>query len=295
MKDWIEALQQVRQRGESAVLVTVVGVAGSTPRNAGTKMLVTAEHTFDTIGGGHLEYLATNMAREMLTDGESDPKMEHFPLGPRLGQCCGGSATVLLEPLAGCDFQIAVFGAGHVGRHLIPVLAGLPCQIRWIDNRPEIYPEAESPANVMRIPTDDPVAELEDLPANSWIIILTHNHQLDFELCEAALKRDDFAYLGLIGSDTKARRFCQRLAHREFSDDLIAKMRCPMGLPEVGGKRPMEVAISVAGELVALKNGSIQDNKKKRQGLRWKELQELLGSDAEAAETAAPAEDSPQH
>ncbi|MGH8435025.1 MAG: xanthine dehydrogenase accessory protein XdhC [Pseudomonas sp.] len=255
MSSWISALADLQQQGQPCVLVTIIEERGSTPRNAGSKMVVTAERIFETIGGGHLEYKAMKIAREMLESRSQDTRLERFSLGASLGQCCGGATVLLFEPMGQPQAQIAVFGAGHVGRALVPLLASLPCKVRWIDSRESEFP-AQLPAGVEKVINEEPVDEVENMPAGSYYIVMTHNHQLDLELTAEILKRNDFAYYGLIGSRTKRVKFEHRLRERGFQPDVVQRMRCPMGLPEVKGKLPIEIAVSIAGEVIATYNAS---------------------------------------
>ncbi|MBV7572003.1 xanthine dehydrogenase accessory protein XdhC [Pseudomonas sp. PDM32] len=255
MYNWIDALADLQNRGEPCVLVTIIEELGSTPRNAGSKMVISANQAFDTIGGGHLEYKAMKIAREMLASGKQDTHLERFSLGASLGQCCGGATVLLFEPMGQVQAQIAVFGAGHVGRALVPLLASLPCRVRWIDSREEEFPE-QIPHGVRKIVSEEPVDEVDDLPAGSYCIVMTHNHQLDLELTAAILKRNDFAYFGLIGSKTKRVKFEHRLRDRGFDNSVVQRMRCPMGIGEVKGKLPVEIAISIAGEIIATYNAN---------------------------------------
>lgn len=252
---WINALAELQQRGEPSVLVTIIEERGSTPRNAGSKMVVTAERIYETIGGGHLEFKAMAIAREMLASGSRDTRLERFSLGASLGQCCGGATVLLFEPMDQPQAQIALFGAGHVGRALAPLLASLPCKVRWIDSRESEFPE-QVPAGVEKVVNDEVVDEVDALPSGSYFIVMTHNHQLDLELTAAILKRNDFAYFGLIGSRTKRVKFEHHLRERGFASETVQRMRCPMGLAEVKGKLPVEIAISIAGEIIATYNAT---------------------------------------
>ncbi|WP_277372031.1 xanthine dehydrogenase accessory protein XdhC [Pseudomonas sp. AA-38] len=259
---WISALAELQDKGEPCVLVTIIEERGSTPRNAGSKMIVTAERIFATIGGGHLEYKAMAMAREMLASRTQDTRLERFALGASLGQCCGGATVLLFEPMGQAQAQIAVFGAGHVGRALVPLLASLPCKVRWIDAREQEFPE-QMPPGVQKIVEDEVVDEVANMPPGSHFIVMTHDHRLDLELSAAILKRGDFAYFGLIGSKTKRVKFEHRLRQRGLDDATLARMRCPMGLPEVKGKLPMEIAVSIAGEVIANYNATFGQDVKK--------------------------------
>ncbi|NBA93838.1 xanthine dehydrogenase accessory protein XdhC [Pseudomonas sp. R5(2019)] len=255
MNNWISALAELQERGEPCVLVTIIEERGSTPRNAGSKMVVSADHLYDTIGGGHLEFKAMRIAREMIASRRHDTHLERFSLGASLGQCCGGATVLLFEPMVQVQAQIAVFGAGHVGRALVPLLAALPCRIRWIDSREQEFPEV-IPAGVSKIISEEPVDEVAELVPGSYCIVMTHNHQLDLELTAAILKRNDFTWFGLIGSQTKRVKFEHRLRERGFDDQHLQRMRCPMGLAEVKGKLPIEIAVSIAAEIIATYNAT---------------------------------------
>lgn len=279
--EWIDALSELKRSGQPGVLVTILGSAGSAPRKSGSKMLVTDEKSFDTVGGGHLEFLLIERARELIASDQQAPVMEHFPLGPRLGQCCGGSVSVMLEPIAGCNFHIALFGAGHIGKALIHVLSPLNCRITWIDNRAELFPRT-LPENVTCILSEQPNEEVAALPENAFVLVVTHNHQLDYAIAEQTLKRSDIGWLGVIGSETKARRFRQRLEHKGFNPARIEHMRCPVGLNAVGGREPAEIAIAIAGEILALKNGSRGSLARKREGVPWQALKRLINDHHQA-------------
>ncbi len=249
-RGWLAILADFEARGEPCVLVTVADEQGSTPRDAGTKMLVGREEQHLTIGGGHLEYRAVEIAREMLAAGTRQPHLERFSLAASLGQCCGGVTTLLFEPQLAQDVPVIVFGAGHVARALVPLLTGLPCAVRWVDSRAQEFP-AVLPAGVEKILTDEPLDEIARMPAGAYYIVMTHNHPLDLELTDAILARGDHGYFGLIGSRTKWAKFRHRLAARGHGAEHLATVRCPLGLPEVKGKLPLEIAIAVAGEVIA--------------------------------------------
>ncbi|GGB92268.1 xanthine dehydrogenase accessory protein XdhC [Marinobacterium zhoushanense] len=282
MISWGEALAELQRKGEAYVMVTLIGTRGSTPRESGSKMIVTAEHSFDTIGGGNLEFQVIGHARELLCTDSDSQSLEQYPLGASLGQCCGGQVSVLFEHFAARGNSLLVFGAGHVAKALVPILAELPLRIRWVDSREQEFP-SPPPERVTISINDDPVEEIEQAAPGHWILVLTHNHQLDFELTEAALNRGDVGYLGVIGSETKARRFRQRLAHRGFSEAQIEQMICPVGMPEIGGKRPMEVAVSIAAQLISHYQSRIAATPK-RSGVEWRQLQSLLALDADSAD-----------
>ncbi len=249
--DWLQALADLKSRGEPCVLVTLADVKGSAPRESGTKLLVTSAGQFGSIGGGHLEHKAAELARGMLRDGAAETRLETLPLSAALGQCCGGKVTLLLEPFLPTGFTVALFGAGHVGKAIASVLAGVPLRLSWIDSREDQFPP-DLPANATKIVADHPADEVKDLPAGAYALVMTHSHDLDLAICERLLKRGDLAYVGLIGSASKRRNFEGRLARKGFTEAQIGSLRCPIGLPGIDGKHPREIAIAVAAELLTL-------------------------------------------
>ncbi len=278
-KTWFDALHQCQQQGKSYVLVTLLATAGSTPRNGGTKMLVCDDNAFDSIGGGHLEFEVIKQARNLLLDSTTTQKVEHYPLSSKLGQCCGGATNVLFEVFTEHTQHIAIFGAGHVSKALVPILAQLPLQISWIDNRQDMLDNISQqalPSNVKLVPSDMPVETIASLPDQSWVMVMTHSHQLDFDIIEAALRRKDMAFVGMIGSNTKARRFRTRLAHREFQQQDIQRLVSPVGVLNIPGKRPIEVAVSMAAQLIQLLEPEKATKSQQKQA--WRDNQQLIQS-----------------
>ncbi len=248
MKDWLDVLTDLRASETPCVLITVTEAKGSTPREAGTKMVVTAEKQFGTIGGGNLEFESVEAARKLLVSATGGTQTKDYPLGPALAQCCGGHVTVLLEPFVTQRKKILLFGAGHVGREVVKVLEGLPVNITWVDERADEFPET-IPQNCRKIVTTRLTDKIKDATENTYIIVMTHDHGLDFEIVKAALEHGAFAYLGLIGSKTKSARFRKRLQALKLDTQ---KLVCPIGIRGVSGKHPREIAIAFAAELLTL-------------------------------------------
>ena len=272
---WSEAVREFESLNRAYVIVTVLGARGSTPRDSGTKMVVGAGDFHGTIGGGELEYRALARARELLDDGEVGQWIENYPLGEKLGQCCGGTTSLLFECFVPHCPDLYLFGAGHVGRALAPILVTLPLRVHWVDSREQEF-SAHTPDGITVHRPEDPVDVLSDAAAGSYFVIMTHRHPLDFALLEAALRRGDAAYLGVIGSASKWRRFRLRLEHRGYAASLIDAVHCPIGFSAVPGKRPAEIAVSVAAELIAhyhARRGDVANP-----GPGWKALQERLGN-----------------
>lgn len=289
-RTWFDALHQCQQQGLSYVLVTLLATAGSTPRDGGTKMLVCVDTTFDTIGGGNLEHIVTQRARDLLAQAslassgnaaKNQQIVEHFQLSSKLAQCCGGATNVLFEVFVSHCQHLAIYGAGHVAQALVPILAQLPLQIHWIDERESLFKEVlqqqtQLPVNVKCIVSDTVLDTLEQLPEQTWVLIMTHNHQLDFDLVSAALKRPDCDYIGMIGSNTKARRFCAKLAHRGADPATIQRLISPVGLLTVPGKEPINVAVSIAAQL--MQKLSTTKAAKSEQKQAWQANQQLLAT-----------------
>jgi xanthine dehydrogenase accessory factor len=252
-----------------AVVVEVVEALGSAPREAGTRMLVAADATAGTIGGGHLELKAIGAAREMLRETDAAPRTRHHPLGPALGQCCGGAVTLrhaLLEasalaawPDSAPRFRLQLYGAGHVGRAIARAVAPLDVLVDWIDEREDEFPlrlhdddgaEGEWPAHVRKVSVDAVEAEVDLAPPGAFYLVLTHRHDLDLRIATAILRRADFGFFGLIGSKTKRERFVHRFEEAGIEREVIARMTCPIGIPGIEGKEPEVIAAAVAAQLL---------------------------------------------
>lgn len=251
---WIDALGELREREQACVLVVVTNVKGSAPREPGARMVVAAgDLVHGTIGGGNLEKLAIERAMALLADPGAGSRSADFPLAEAAGQCCGGSVTLFFEPYRWRRPTIAVFGAGHVGQALAGLAPWLKARVLLVDGRAEsaIRPRLPRERPYELVCVDAPEAELDTLPPEALVVILTHSHALDLELVARALARGGFPYLGLIGSERKWRRFQERLRARGFTPDQLARVRCPIGLTHTS-KDPAAIALSTAAELVSI-------------------------------------------
>ena len=263
----LAAARRWQAAGRPAVVVEVVRAAGSVPRPVGTRMLVAADETLGTIGGGHLELQAIAQARALLADSQSSLRSgggmvheRHVALGPSLGQCCGGALDLRFTPLAESDlaawpagqprFHLQLYGAGHVGRAIAALLAGIDCRVQWIDERDAEFPVEPSPPHIQRLCVEPVQAEVALAPVGAFYLVLTHSHALDMAITQAIVKRADFAFLGLIGSKTKRARFEHRLREQGVADAVLARMQCPIGVPGIAGKEPEVIAVAVVAQLL---------------------------------------------
>ena len=220
---WVRDLHALHGQREAAVLVTTIG--------ARQKSVVTKDRVF---GEANAEQAA--FARELLENKAGASR--HSGTG---GDC-------FYEPVVNPDFNIAVFGAGHVGSAVVASLSRLDCNIRWIDSRRNIFRTA--PRNVRMIETPEPALEVPAMPAGSFYLVMTHSHALDFDICDRILRRNDAGYCGLIGSRSKRRRFEKRFREQGLPDVLLESLVCPIGVDGISGKKPAEIAVAVAAELL---------------------------------------------
>jgi len=239
-------------RRKSYVLITVLDTQGSSPRETGSKMVVTDQECFDTIGGGALEYKATSIARDLLGSNQVLQHSESFNLGKDLKQCCGGVVNVFFEVFHASNFNIVLFGAGHIGKALVKILEDIDCQLSWFDSRIEQFPEKSS-SHIEKIVLENPELAVESCLPNSCFLVMTHDHALDQQLCEAVLSRGDSRYCGLIGSSTKSLKFQHRLLKKGFSKEELKQLSCPMGLSSIAVKNPMEIAVSITAKLLKVR------------------------------------------
>jgi xanthine dehydrogenase accessory factor len=300
------------------VLVTVVRADGSTPREVGATMLLRLNlqqqwQQSDTIGGGHLEFQAIDIAKAMLRGTEACVRrIERFNLSARLGQCCGGvmwllfekiSPAVIASDLSDCfhawragqriwrtvshqhasiwqirdveqqprfefqpvsneewqfgqqiqpyAMQVLICGAGHVGEAIVRCLLPIGVSVKWIDPRDDIFP-SDLLEQVQCLTTDMPEAEIEHFDRSGAILILTHDHQLDLQLCFAALKPmpKPFVYVGMIGSKSKRAIFEKRMLTRGYTPEALQRLVCPIGIEGISSKQPATIAVAVVAQLL---------------------------------------------
>ncbi len=257
---WLSAVERLRRDRRAGVLATVTDVRGHAPRDAGAKMVVAAEATWGSIGGGNLEETAVARARAMLAGAAVEPEQLTVGLTDKARtehgrQCCGGEVTVLLEPLPVVP-AVAVFGVGHVGLELARILVRHDLELHLVDSRADQLAEprlaclddGEAAVRVHHAPV--PELALGSLPPGAHVLVMTHDHAEDFALCDEALRCTHLASIGLIGSAAKWARFRTGLTVEGHDEATIGRIRSPIGRPGPSGKEPATIAVAVAADLL---------------------------------------------
>jgi xanthine dehydrogenase accessory factor len=257
------ALTTFLSQNPDTVLVTITQAKGSTPREEGAFMLVSETAIFGTVGGGQLEFMAIDNARALLS-GSGQTQMD-IPLGPEISQCCGGRTLLSFRKVTrelAADLEsrsaaesaayprVMLFGAGHVGQALARALQPLPFSVTVIETRAEAL--GGLPTGIEARHVAMPEALVRSLPAHSAVLILTHDHALDFLIAREALARHDLAYVGMIGSATKRATFKSWLARETAGSVSSDALILPIGGTVVRDKRPEVIAALVAAELLTV-------------------------------------------
>ena len=245
-------------------LVEVREALGSTPREVGAWMLVSPDAIFGTIGGGQLEFMAIDRAREMIDGSPATTDLLDIPLGPEIGQCCGGRVKIdiaivdeeLREAIPkrvewedSARPHVYLLGGGHVGNALAAALSLLPLQVVVVETRAEALDGMPEEAETRLTPV--PEEAVREAPAGSAFVVLTHDHALDFLIVAEALKRDDAAYVGMIGSQTKKATFRSWYLREAGGDEArYARLVSPIGGDAVRDKRPAVIAAMAAAEIM---------------------------------------------
>jgi xanthine dehydrogenase accessory factor len=248
---WVESAVQIQKAGRDWI-----------------RVVVTNKGEIDASSAPDLEYL-------MFNDQQFESGLQVAPPGKELMQAAQSmlqsSEKTALRQIGDSqdafffdvsrkpDFQLVLFGAGHVGRAIVNILRDLPVQITWVDNRENQFP-AEIPDNVECVCNDIPEAEVDAAAVGSYFLVMTHDHALDQCLAEQILKGDDFAYFGLIGSASKRRMFETRMSRRGITKDRFKRMICPIGIDGIDNKAPAAIAISVAAELMRVYDQNLASN-----------------------------------
>jgi xanthine dehydrogenase accessory factor len=252
MLEIIEDLYKIEKQQIPAVLCIVMTTTGSTPRKAGSKMLVYQDGTIKgTIGGGSIEFQVIKEAISMLSDG-SDIQTKNFNLLEDLSMQCGGTMGIYFEPIA-CLPRLIIFGGGHIGKSLAGYATGLGFRPVVIDPRQGIFDNWE-PSGAELLNGDYlELAGTIDYNQNTYIVIVTHQHESDEKLLHYCAFKD-YAYLGMIGSARKVREISKHaIENKIFTPEILAKINMPIGIP-FAAETPAEIAISIVAKLIDVKN-----------------------------------------
>lgn len=254
-----EKLVAAERAGTAFVLVTLVEALGSTPQDAGAKMLVTAGgRLVGTVGGGRVEAQAIAFAQEMLAPKAANspaPRLVNWSLKADVGMTCGGSVKLYFEPHHGSEstWPIVIFGAGHITQALVPVLRPLACSITVYDARAEWLEQIPSARNITVIAHENPAELVPTLPANAFVLCMTKGHTTDRPILQRALTEKNFPFIGVIGSDAKAAVLRRELIAAGLSPERAQQFHCPIGL-DFGTNYPHEIALSIAAQLLTVRD-----------------------------------------
>ena len=272
----LQDLENINKLDKEIILITIIETKGSVPRNKNVKMIVSIDEQYGTIGGGELEYRTINEAINLLKDSSTKNKTLNYPLGPSLGQCCGGFIKIKLEKFnRGQDLlkknnlknfitknykNLYLFGAGHIAQSLSIKLDGTGFNVFIIDSREDFLSKIKS-KYVTKVLAKNPEIIINNAPAKTFYLIMTHSHQIDLSICSSLLKKNDFSFIGLIGSKTKKNKFFKRLKNMGHKQEIINKIEIPIGLKGIEGKEPDIIAISIIARLLefrSLKNKNLE-------------------------------------
>ena len=228
LPSWLRDLSALYGQREPAIIATRIS------RSSPAKIIITEQQVFGA-GAESADHSLIARARNILAENPTTTR----------------DVQEFFEPIVAPDLNIAVFGAGHVGTAVVSVLSDLDCNIRWIDSRPKMFRQV--PANVRAIDASDPSLEVAAMPADSFYLIMTHSHAMDFEICDRILRRCDARYCGLIGSLSKRRRFEKRYRQQGMPQAVIDQLVCPIGVAGITGKKPAEIAVAAAAEILKVR------------------------------------------
>jgi xanthine dehydrogenase accessory factor len=259
--DFYRRIVDALESGQSAWLATLISTDGSTPQKAGAKMLIFADGTgFGTIGGGDVEH---KLIADVAAAKQSAPFMIRYSLNAEQqtsndpNMMCGGFVSFFVEPLASPS-QLYIVGAGHCGIELSQLAARIGFSVTVLDTRrewanPELHPSAKC---VVCASYNDVIQHISFSPL-TFIVIMTHGHEHDEQVLRACLK-PEAAYIGVIGSHRKAKVLRSKLEAGGYSSEQLARVHCPVGL-DINSHTPAEIAISIAAQLIAVRNANASD------------------------------------
>lgn len=255
-RKYFSRAQELIDEGVPFASVSLVHLRGHAPQEMGAKILVSPDGLLEgTIGGGKVEAKAIALAREMLESGSSSAPHEFvtWNLQRDVGMTCGGEVSLFFEAFFCNEWEIAVFGAGHVAQALIRLLLTLDCNVTCVDNRSEWLDRLPESPRLKKIFAEEMRTEVVKLPAQAFIMLMTQGHKFDVPILKEVLSTRTPPYLGVIGSKVKAVVLRKELAESGFSSDQIERLHCPMGLP-LGDSSPAEIAVSMVAQIIQVRD-----------------------------------------
>lgn len=258
MSHFLRSAMELEQKCTPYVVVTMIAAKGHVPQDPGAKAIVTEDGLhWGTVGGGKVEAKAILQAQDILRSGKSKPQLFTWNLQTEIGMSCGGEGIYLFEAFGLGTWKIAVFGAGHIAQAFVPTLLNLPCQVVCLDSRPEWLEKLPSHQNLKKVLAADLAAEVAAL-RNHDFTLMTQGHATDLPILERVFTHHPHAqYIGVIGSDVKGTKLKHELRERGVNEELLNRLRCPMGL-DIGSNHPGEIAISIAAELLHVRSKLIR-------------------------------------
>ena len=261
---YLKKLSQNINFNNDIVKGKILDIKGSSPNNIDDIILISQDTIFGTIGGGNLEYLVIDEAKKLLNK-KIKNKILSIPLGPGIGQCCGGYVQIELslhknskDALKNESLKknikpnLYIFGSGHIGQAIISKLENINFNTFIIDSR-EDYLNMTNIKDINYLLSKKPWEIVSKLDDNSYFIVLTHSHDFDFKILNAVLKKNN-TFVGLIGSVTKKKRFYKRLINNGHNKSIVEKIECPIGIDIGNSKDPNEIAFSIITRILFIKN-----------------------------------------
>jgi xanthine dehydrogenase accessory factor len=251
VREIAEALLQMLASGRRGALATVVRASGSTPQKAGARMLLRPDGTIvGTVGGGAIEFVVLEALRETIESGAT--QMIARELGYDLGMCCGGRMEIFVEPIEPAP-RLVLFGAGHVARPTAALARTVGFSVTVVDDREELNTGDRFPECQRSLVDGPEFLRGATLTESDWLLIVTHDHSLDEETLDLCAQQQRARYIGLVGSQRKVIRLIQRIVARRGALAL-GRVFAPVGI-DLGAITPEEIAVSIVGELIALRHG----------------------------------------
>jgi xanthine dehydrogenase accessory factor len=279
MSPFWQTAYEFDQAGTPFVVITLVSARGHVPQEPGAKAIVTAQGLqTGTVGGGKVEARAIEHALQLLSRGATEPEMMKWNLQRDIGMTCGGETTYLFEVHNRKNWNIVIFGAGHVSQALIRVLQGLDCQITCVDSRGDWLAKLPSSPKISIVESSEPAAEVANINPNSYFVVMTHGHATDLPiLAEIVRAHPKAPYIGVMGSDVKAQKLRQEMRGLRLDSAQIEKLHSPIGLT-LGENVPAEIAISIVAELLLERDQSRSLGRENLKGLaEGRDLGQALG------------------